>query len=304
MTGSLLRSLSRLARFVQVMAPPQAVLPYGVLWVLALEGSLVLLDEGSQPWRPDAGTVLRCLTLVLVLIFMRMLDEQKDLEYDRVHHPDRPLVTGAIDAAELRAAMAAIAVLLLALNAAASLAQAAALAAALAYGVGLLWIERVSPRLRDGLIANLLVTYPVQILLTLALYVSLVVGDVVPAGWAVAGLIVIFAATFLHFEFARKTAWEAAEGERLYSAVLGPRASALVCLGLAVAAAFAEIATFRPWSAPSAPLALLPPALVLVPAVAAVRFLRGGDRRWSPAAAALFGFGTYLALVIQAAQTL
>ena len=105
MTGSLLRSLSRLARFVQVMAPPQAVLPYGVLWVLALEGSLVLLDEGSQPWRPDAGTVLRCLTLVLVLIFMRMLDEQKDLEYDRVHHPDRPLVTGAIDAAELRAAM-------------------------------------------------------------------------------------------------------------------------------------------------------------------------------------------------------
>jgi 4-hydroxybenzoate polyprenyltransferase len=91
-----------------VMFRPQIYVTCGVLWAVAVEGSTVVLS--GDAWRPTAATAARVTSVVLTLLFLRMVDEQKDLGYDRQHHPDRPLVTGAINVVELRAGMTLIAI--------------------------------------------------------------------------------------------------------------------------------------------------------------------------------------------------
>ncbi|TQK79119.1 hypothetical protein FB563_8338, partial [Streptomyces puniciscabiei] len=151
---------ARLGRFVLRRFAPQLYAAYGLLWVFALEGSAVAAT--GTPWRPSGATWVRVLSVVLALLFLRMLDEQKDLAHDRVHHPDRPLVTGAITGAELRAAMAAIAVAVTGLNAVLSATAALLILVALGYGTFLAALERRSPAVRDRHLLNLAVTYPVQ----------------------------------------------------------------------------------------------------------------------------------------------
>lgn len=297
-------SLARIWRFTWVMAPPHIVFTYGLLWVLALEGSAALLSSTGGGWSPSWDTVARLVTVVLTLIFMRMLDEQKDLEYDRVHHPDRPLVTGAISAGELRASMVVIAAVVAALNVLISVASLVLILAVLAYGLALFALERMSQAIRDGLVVNVFVTYPVQLILSLYLYVSLATSGAITADWRVIPLVAIFACAFLHFEFARKTAWTASQGERLYSSVLGPRASAVICLALGIGASVFELVAFEPWQAANGMLALLPLLMVAFPLHGAQRFFARASNAWPSVLAMLFILGTYLALVAQAAQAL
>nr|WBO81696.1 hypothetical protein SBE_005568 [Streptomyces sp. SBE_14.2] len=285
---------ARLGRFVLRMFRPHVYGTYGLLWVLALEGSAVAAT--GTAWRPSDATWLRVVSVVLALLFLRMLDEQKDLDYDRVHHPDRPLVTGAITTAELRGAMAAITALLVGLNAALSATAALLILAALGYGVLLAVLERISPAVRDRHLLNLAVTYPVQVILGCYVYGSLVADGTVGADWRGPVLLALCAGVFLHFEFARKTAWEAADGERLYSTDLGPRRSAAVTAGCAAVAVACELALL----APSGPLVLLPCAAVLLPVWGTRRFLAAGRGTWPVLFAMLFIVATYLGLVVRA----
>ena len=167
--GSTGISLARIARFTAVMYKPQYLL-YGILWVLALEACAAHLS-GVQ-WHPGSATVVRICVVVIVLLFLRMVDEQKDLGYDRVYNPDRPLVTGAVSAADLRAAMSVIAVVAVVLSLLLSLGSAITIAAVLAYGLGLWAIESMVPALRGTIIVNLVITYPVQLLVTAYVVVS------------------------------------------------------------------------------------------------------------------------------------
>jgi 4-hydroxybenzoate polyprenyltransferase len=262
------RHTARLGRFVADRFTPHIYASYGVLWALALEGSAELLSGARPSWVPTWRTAARLVTVVLVLLFLRMLDEQKDLDYDRRHNPDRPLVTGAISRAELRWSMTGVGILVLALNIPLSWLSVALVAVDLGYGLGLAGLERMSARLRDGVLANLAMAYPVQIGLGCYLYWSLAsVGEIRP-DWRVLPLLLVFAGTFLQFEFARKTRWRHEPGARLYSGVLGPVRSAVWSLGLAGAAAALAVLLFRPVS----PLGWLPGPLVACPAVGAARF--------------------------------
>lgn len=74
---------------------------------------------------------MKALALIAAGAFLRMVDDQKDLDYDRLHNPTRPLVQGRITHAELRMAMAWTAAVALVVAAAVSLPAAAVLAAAL-----------------------------------------------------------------------------------------------------------------------------------------------------------------------------
>ncbi|MFJ5532603.1 hypothetical protein [Streptomyces sp. NPDC093261] len=285
---------ARLGRFVLRMFRPHIYVTYGLLWALALESSAVAATGAA--WRPSGATWLRAASVVLALLFLRMLDEQKDLAHDRVHHPDRPLVTGAITAAELRGAMAAITVVATALNAALSATAALLLLAALGYGLLLAALERLSPAVRDRQLLELAVTYPVQVLLGGYVYGSLVAAGTVTADWRGAGLLALSACVFLHFEFARKTAWQPPPGARLYSADLGPRRSAVVTAGFAAGAVGCQVLLF----APAGPLGLLPCLAAALPAWGAWRFLavrRGG---WPMPTAMGFVVATYLGLVVRA----
>ncbi|MDC0773110.1 hypothetical protein [Streptomyces sp. HD] len=285
---------ARLGRFVLRMFRPHIYATYGLLWVLALEGSAVALT--GTAWRPSAATWVRVVSVVLALLFLRMLDEQKDLEYDRVHHPDRPLVTGAITVAELRGAMAALTVLVAGLNAALSVTAVLLILAALGYGLFLAALERLSPAVRDRQLLNLAVTYPVQVLLGVYVYGSLTAAGTVTADWRGALLLALCACVFLHFEFARKTAWEAASGARLYSADLGPRRSAAVTAGLAAGAVGCQVVLF----APTGPPGLLPCLAVALPLWGTRRFLTRRHGGWPLITAMGFVVVTYLALVVRA----
>ncbi|MEU6548859.1 hypothetical protein ABZ915_01025 [Streptomyces sp. NPDC046915] len=285
---------ARLCRFVSLRFRPHIYVTYGLLWVLALESSAVTAT--GTAWQPSGATWVRVVSVVLALLFLRMLDEWKDLAYDRVHHPDRPLVTGAITVAELRGAMAAITLVVTALNTACSTTAALLLLAALGYGLLLTALERLSPAVRDRQLLDLAVTYPVQVLLGAYVYGSLVAAGSVTADWRGAALLALSACVFLHFEFARKTAWEATPGARLYSAGLGPRRSAAVTAGFAAGAVGCQVPLF----APDGPLGLLPCLAVALPAWGTRRFLSAGRGTWPLPAAMGFVVVTYLSLVVRA----
>lgn len=292
------RSPRRLGAFVLRMFRPRVYATYGVLWALALEGSAV-----GSGWAPSWRTAVRAGTLVLILLFLRMADEQKDLGYDRVHHPDRPLVTGAISVAELRAAMAAIALLVAVANAPVSRWSAPLALAAPGYAVLLALLERHSARLRDGQLLNLAVTYPVQVIAGAYVYLSLADGGTIAAGWRAVPLLLVFAGAFLHFEFARKTERDTAPGRRTYaSTVLGPAGSGLAALLAAAVAAAAALVLFRPWSLTGgdAVAAWLPYAALVLPALGGWQFFARRRATWPVLPAMGFIVVFYLALIIQA----
>jgi hypothetical protein len=282
--------------------PPQVYVTYAVLWELALEGSAGLLGDDPQGWRPSGATAVRAVSVVLVLFYLRMVDELKDLEYDREHNPDRPLVRGEITHRELTDAMIATVIALLALNSWLSPAALAVLVLDLGYALFLVALERRSARVRAGLLLNLLVTYPVQLLLSVYVYLSAAAENGSDAGWRAVPLLAIFVCVFMHFEFARKTAWEGSAGARLYSGALGPVRSARLAAGFAVAALLLTLVLFAPWRTSGSGLiwALLPYLALAFPAAGFVSFLRRRVRTWPVPLAMGFVVTSYLTLTIQA----
>lgn len=296
-TATAPRAPARLARSVLRMSRPHVHATYATLWVLALESSAVTL--GGRPWRPTGATWVRVASVVLALLFLRMLDDQKDLAHDRVHHPDRPLVTGAVTAAELRGAMAVLTAVVAGLNAALSPAAVLLILSALCYATSLAALERLSAAVRDRQLLNLAVSYPVQVLLGVYVYGSSAAAGTVSPDWRGAVLLALSACVFLHFEFARKTAWQAPPGARLYSAGLGPRRSAAVTAACAAGAAVCQLVLFPPDGAAG----LLPCLTAALPAWGLRRFLRGRRGPWPLSTATAFVVVTYLAMIWHAAVT-
>lgn len=294
-------SVARVARFTAVMYKPHYLL-YGVLWVLALEGTASLVTQPDSAWRPAWPTVVRIVVVTFVLLYLRMVDEQKDLEYDRVHHPDRPLVTGAVSAVELRVAMAVIAVGAIAASLALSVGSAVMIAVAMAYGLVLWGLERLFDTVRTDILVNLIVTYPVQLLVTGYIVVSAIDTGEVRAHWQAAAVAGIFAGAFLQFEFARKTSRERRLDELLYSNMLGTKGSVAASLLCAAMAVLCDLLLVRPWdySPPSSLLAWLPVPLLLIPAFGAVKFRRAGRTDYPAVPAVVFILALYLTLIVEA----
>ncbi|MFI9505053.1 hypothetical protein [Nocardia sp. NPDC052566] len=288
-------SLTRTARFTAVMYKPHYLL-YAVLWVLAVEGTAAVVSH-AQPWRPSAATAVRIGVIAFVLLYLRMVDEQKDLGYDRVHHPDRPLVTGAVRATDLRVAMGVIAFGVIAASLVLSVGSAVMITAALAYGVGLWGVETLSAAVRTGILLNLAVTYPVQLILTAYLLISAMdTGEVRPR-WQAAAVAIVFAGAFLHFEFARKTSRVRRTGALLYSNALGTAGSVAVVLLAAAVAVLCAIALVPPRRSV---IAWIPVALLVIPLWGALTFRRSARDDYPVVPAVLFVFTLYITLITQA----
>ncbi|MCV7252607.1 UbiA family prenyltransferase [Mycobacterium hackensackense] len=258
---------------------------YLTLWVVAVESMAHVLG-GAGPWRPTWDTALKALALIAAGAFLRMVDDQKDLDYDRRYNPSRPLVQGRITTRELQVAMAPAATVALLLAAAVSLPSAAMLAAALGYGLALWWAEPRVARIRDDPLVNLAVVCPAQFLVT----GFIMVGQ---PGLGVSALAapLVFTAAFLHLEFARKTSRISdPDDPHCYSRVLGATGSALASWAFGVSAVLLEVGvTGNP----------LPLPMVLLPCVSAWIFLaRKADehpRSWPTA----FVIAFYLCIVVQ-----
>ncbi|WP_327096255.1 hypothetical protein OIE68_41105 [Nocardia vinacea] len=300
-SSGLFDSVVRVFRFTAVMYKPQYLL-YGVLWVLALEGTAALVSQPDSAWHPTGSTVLRIVVVAFVLLYLRMVDEQKDLDYDRVHNPDRPLVTGAISAGELRAAMGVIAVGAIAASLTLSVVSALMIAAVLAYGLALWGLERLSATIRTDILANLAVTYPVQLLVTAYVVLSAADTGEVRAIWKTAAVALIFAGAFLQFELARKTSRTPRTDEHFYSNALGATGSTAFGLLCAAVAAATDIALVQPWTYTSAQavIAWIPSALLVLPIWGAVKFVRGSKPDYPVLPAVLFILTLYTALIVQA----
>ncbi|MFC9895186.1 hypothetical protein ACFVMC_16000 [Nocardia sp. NPDC127579] len=289
-------SIARLARFTRVMYKPH-YLVYAIIWVLALEGMAAAVAPPESPWRPSGATVVRIVVVAIALLYLRMLDEQKDLDYDRVHNPDRPLVTGAVSAAELRWAMGVLGAVSIALSLALSVRSALTIAAVLGYGLALWAMERGSERMRTGILLNLAITYPIQLLVIAYVLLSAIdTGDIEPSGRATA-VALVSTGVFLSFEVVRKTAREDRPGELLYSQPLGPAGSAVVALLLAIGAVTAYLLLLRPALAAPVPLEWIPVALLVIPVGATWRFLRGRDIEHPVLPAVAFTLLCYLSFI-------
>jgi hypothetical protein len=223
------------------------------------------------------------LALVAAGAFLRMVDDQKDLDYDRLHNPTRPLVQGRIIHAELRMAMALTAAVALVLADAVSLPAAAVLAAALGYGLALWWMELHVSWVRDNPIVNLAVVCPAQFLVTgFAMVGQPGVGA---ASWGRLIVVpVVFTSAFLHLEFARKTC-RMCERDPHFGM-------------LAVLLEFSVTAPWR-WAEHWWPVAWMPLAAGILPWVSAWIFLGGGADRHPRSWPTVFVVVFYLAIVGQ-----
>jgi 4-hydroxybenzoate polyprenyltransferase len=200
----------------------------------------------------------------LVLLFLRAIDEIKDLDYDRLHKADRPLVRGDVGVGEVWALAALVACAVQLLDLALDPVLTLFTSVNISYGLFLLVLERNSRSFRESILLNLVVTFPVSAALNFFAWLYLSTAGQAPHAEFALPVIAAYIAAFLHFEFGRKLKWPhlAESGENGYALALGSGGALLVCLALGVAACVtatwahmqhgAQLLAWLPW------IALLP----------------------------------------------
>ncbi|MEV8515165.1 hypothetical protein [Dactylosporangium sp. NPDC051484] len=254
---------------------------FAVCWAYGVTGLFALTDPHGGTWRPGVGTALAALTIALDMLLMRIVDDIRDLPYDRAHNPKRPLARGAVTVPALLRWYAAIAVLLLAINLY-DVRAAAVLAIQLVYAL-LLLLPGPDP---GRLVLTLVLSSPVQLLLHLYLYLGYLraTGGSFDASFWPALAVVVLAT--LHLELAKKITRAPRPGERTYVTTFGLAPIVATALLAAAGACAVLLLTVRHpswWML----LALLPLAL---PALAWRRFRRA--ERWDAQLAAYFLLGS------------
>ncbi|GAB7101940.1 hypothetical protein JCM4814A_02540 [Streptomyces phaeofaciens JCM 4814] len=289
--------VGRLWDFVIQVFPPHVNLTYGVLWAGAYE-----VAASSAGWRPSWATVIRALTVVLMLFYLRIVDEQKDLEYDRLHNPSRPLVTGVVSERDLDQAMRLIVTVILAGNVFLSGLSTVVLLAFLGYTALLTEIENRWAGLRRRPLLHLAVVYPVQLLIGFYLYTSLAEAGSLQSYSRSLLLLLTFAVSFLHWEIARKTFRLPVPGVRTYSlSRLGPTGSGAVALLSATLACVLAMLALQPWNEQGLTrlLAWAPGGALIFAVVGGVQFLSRRKDHWPVASAVLFLLTLYILLIAQ-----
>jgi 4-hydroxybenzoate polyprenyltransferase len=228
--------------------------------------SVLLMLTGLAGTPLPASAPWVAVVFFLVLLYLRAIDEIKDLPYDRLYNPDRPLVRAAITEAEVACLASVVAVLVLGLSLWLSPWLAALAVLQLAYGLGLLMLERASRRVRESILLNLCITFPVSAVLNVYAWAYLA-APALSQAWPVLAL---HMAAFLHMEFGRKLKWpqHVQAGDNGYAQALGVKGAVAVCvlLGL-VACALASAVHLRHGAGGAALL----PWLALLPSVVGLR---------------------------------
>lgn len=269
-------------------------------WVFAAE-SLAAMVADSGPWRPSWQTLIKVLALTAAGAFLRMADDQKDFDYDRRHHPTRPLVRGSVTAAQLRVAMVPAAALALGLGAGVSALALVLLAAALAYGL-LLWrAEATVPMLAENAVVALGAALPGQFLIT-GFAMTGVAGLGEAPRLRIALIPLVFTAALLHAEIARKTSRASGQVDpHSYAQLIGPTNSALIACGAGLFAVGLELLLSTPWdrAGPGSPVAWLPAATAVLPLLAGGRFLTSGREDFPRVLPTVFVLVFFLSIVVQ-----
>ncbi len=269
--------IRRWARYALIAYPLHIQLPFTVAWAVGLTALFAGVTGAVDRWRPGPGLAITTVTVVVGMLLMRVLDDIRDQDYDRAHHPERPLPAGVVRERDLMTLAAVGATLLLLLNAGRG-AVVLVLLVLSGYTAAVVAADRLAgwPD-GDRPALHLAVNLPIQTMISLYVYAAFLRAE---HGQPTAtGLLAVVSATLggLCLELGRKTTRAPRPGERTYVTALGPSGTSLSALGCAVAAAGLALAILRPWD-PGAPghgagwLVLAPCAL---PAAAAARFAAG-----------------------------
>ena len=226
----------KLKEFIKNVYAPGLHIAYSGLWFLSLMGTMVLVQGCGSPWVFDMKVIGAVSTLFLVLFFLRVADELKDLEYDRLHNPDRPLVKGLVTKRDLYIYMAFSGGIVALINIWISWYLLAIVILDMLWGLILITIEKSSQTHKNNMFLNLLITYPVNIALGIYTYVFFMEEYGAVSGKEGIMIVVAFAFAFLNYEFSRKIAWPhlSKPSERLYSNALGGVGASLITLMFAL----------------------------------------------------------------------
>ena len=225
----------RLLKFVRDTHPPVTYLLLTGLWSFSVMG---MLQRNAGRVQLNLPMLQVSVSFFLVLLFLRAIDEIKDLDYDRLHNADRPLVSGEVTIREVCLLALLVASSVMALNWRVSPGLALFLAAEISYGLCLLGLEHRSRYFRESILVNLAVTFPVSAALNVYAYLYLSYQNHLPPMLIALPVLAAHMAGFLHFEFGRKLKWPhfSQPGENGYAMVLGAAGAIAVCAGWGVLA--------------------------------------------------------------------
>ena len=265
---------------------------FAVGWAYGVTGLFALTGPPAGPWRPSPWTAVAALTIALDMLLMRIVDDIRDLPYDRVHNPERPSPPVSSPGRQLLRWYAGIAALLVLLNvfdgwAALVIAVQLALCAAVAAPGGL-------PTGR--LVLTLVLSSPVQVLLHLYLYtihLRTTGGGFDPSFWTALAVVSLARCTW---RWRRRSPRAAARGTHLRHR-FGLRGTVAVALLSAVAATLV-LGLAAPWPALSA-LYGADAAAAGIPALAWWRFRRA--ERWDARLAGYYLLASFASWALTAA---
>lgn len=234
-------------------------------------------------------------TLFADLLIMRVLDDIRDLNYDRIANPQRPVASGVVALQDLTILTVVCVTVIVAANLSFQTGM-FVVAGQLLYAATLMAVGRRFPATDgDSLVLNLLVSFPVQLLLFVYLLAAFAeIGTGAPTA-VVGGLgILILTLCASQVEFGKKLVRRPAAGERSYVNSIGYRTTALLTIGTGpLAAALFAIA------APVSPLSKLVVALPAVGVVGfAIRYLSCNENRWPAAVSTVGLLGTLVAFAV------
>jgi 4-hydroxybenzoate polyprenyltransferase len=272
--------------------PPVPSILFATAWAVGVSGLYAVVDPQGAAWRPDAGLAIAALTLALDLLLMRILDDIRDRDYDRLNDPKRPLPRGVVSIAQLLAWCAGLVVAIVAINW--THPGRFVIVGQLAYAALVMIVyERWHWPRGDRLLLSLLINCPIQILLHLYLYAGYLhgVGHAADHHGLLALAVVMLAS--VHLEAAKKIVRTPRPGERTYVRVFGLGGTvgiAMAAVGLSSCLLLTAIATR--WSAAGILVMLAPLVLPLL----ALQKFRRPEERWRAKYAAyylLLTFCTY-----------
>ncbi len=142
---TLKNKLTALIRFSFVIFNPFVMLGYTLFLFLGFSGFILLVFNADTTYIFNYKLFLAIASFFIILFYLRVIDEIKDLHYDKEHNPVRPLVAGVVTFRDLYLFIVLSVAAVITLNIFISMYTLIVAIAILAYGAPLLLIEKISP---------------------------------------------------------------------------------------------------------------------------------------------------------------
>lgn len=209
----------------------------------------ILCINHDKKYVLEKNFITPVLTLFFVLLFLRIIDEIKDFDYDKMYNPARPLVQGLVTFQDLNLYLCLTAMTFLLLNLTSGSLVILVLVFEILYSTLLILLEKKSVIIKNNIVINLIFTYPVNILLSIYILFfklhqwneTVIFTDYLA--------VLSFALAFLNYEFCRKIRWphQEAAGERTYSSFFGTIQSKIISDFLGVASLSILVFLTKSW---------------------------------------------------------